>query len=156
MLFALQNCTGIRTTSTARRLLLSSSGMLSKTSSLLNKQERRRLSGTENEETVGIAFVDSHGKETSVRAVVGKTVLDAALANDIDIEAACGGEMACSTCHVILQQDNFDHLEKPTEEEQDMLDLAWGLTDTSRLCCQIKVTPELDGYTFTLPEEPSL
>mmetsp|Transcript_12597 Transcript_12597/g.41298 ORF Transcript_12597/g.41298 Transcript_12597/m.41298 type:complete len:132 (+) Transcript_12597:25-420(+) len=113
---------------------------------------RRRFS----EETVRLTFVDQSGAETVVPAVVGKTVLDAALAQDIDIEAACGGEMACSTCHVILEQGHFDSLGKPSEEEQDMLDLAWGLTDTSRLCCQIKVEPSFDGTKYTLPEEPSL
>ena len=107
-------------------------------------------------------------------ANVGDTVLDSALAHDVEIEAACGGELACSTCHVILEQDLYDSLDEPDEEETDMLDLAWGLTDTrarrapvrpaprrkhplwrrSRLCCQIKVTEELDGATFELPEDP--
>ena len=91
-----------------------------------------------------------------MEAEVGKTVLAAALDHDIDIEAACGGEMACSTCHVILSQDHFDKLGTPSEEEQDMLDLAWGLTDTSRLCCQLTVTPEFHLTKYTLPEEPSL
>ena len=57
----------------------------------------------------------------------------------------CGGELACSTCHVILEQSLYDALEEPDEEETDMLDLAWGLEDTSRLCCQIKVSKELEG-----------
>jgi len=105
---------------------------------------------------VRLTFVDPGGKATEVAATVGKTVLDAALAHDVDIEAACGGEMACSTCHVILEQEHFDSLGTPAEEEQDMLDLAWGLTDTSRLCCQLKVTPAFDGAKYTLPEEPSL
>ena len=66
----------------------------------------------------------------------------------------CGGELACSTCHVILEQGLFDSLDEPDEEEVDMLDLAWGLEDTSRLCCQLKVGPHLEGAVFTLPEDP--
>ena len=80
-------------------------------------------------------------------------MLDVALDNDIEIEGACGGELACSTCHVILPQEYYDRLPPKVEEEEDMLDLAWGLTDTSRLCCQIKVTKDLEGVTFTVPEE---
>ena len=60
----------------------------------------------------------------------GKSVLDIAIENNIDIEGACGGELACSSCHVILDQELFDKLPPKTEEEEDMLDLAWGLTDT--------------------------
>ena len=67
--------------------------------------------------------------------------------------AACGGELACSTCHVILEEDVYELLGEVEEEEEDMLDLAFGLTDTSRLCCQIKATKELDGMVLTLPEE---
>ena len=66
---------------------------------------------------------------------------------------ACGGELACSTCHVILAQADFDRLEEPEEEEEDMLDLAWGLTDTSRLCCQIEVEEWMEGMVITLPDE---
>ncbi|KAJ8610167.1 hypothetical protein CTAYLR_008743 [Chrysophaeum taylorii] len=106
-------------------------------------------------QTVSITFIDQEGKETVVPATVGKTVLSAALASDIDIEAACGGELACSTCHVVLEPENYEKLGEPEEEEMDMLDLAFGLTKTSRLCCQIKVTPDLEGTKYTLPEEPA-
>eukprot|EP01035_Chromulina_nebulosa_P020917 gene20917-27112_t len=88
-----------------------------------------------------------------VDAELGKTVLDVAIDHNIDIEGACGGELACSTCHVILPQDLFDKLPAKSEEEQDMLDLAWGLTPTSRLCCQIKVTNALENAVFTVPSE---
>mmetsp|Transcript_27099 Transcript_27099/g.81268 ORF Transcript_27099/g.81268 Transcript_27099/m.81268 type:complete len:149 (+) Transcript_27099:128-574(+) len=103
---------------------------------------------------VSMTFVDSDGERFPVAGAEGKTVLDVALDHDIDIEAACGGELACSTCHVILEQGLYDALEEPDEEETDMLDLAWGLEDTSRLCCQIKVTKELEGAVFVLPEDP--
>ena len=66
---------------------------------------------------------------------------------------ACDHSLACSTCHVVLEQDVFDSLGEPDEEEMDMLDLAFGLQDTSRLGCQIKVTKELEGIKVTLPGE---
>jgi len=101
--------------------------------------------------------VDSRDGQTyAIEAEVGKTVLDAALDNEVDIEAACGGELACSTCHVILEQTLYDKLEPPDEEEEDMLDLAWGLEDTSRLCCQIKVSPQLKDAKFVIPEDPDI
>ncbi len=81
--------------------------------------------------TVKITFFESKkGDKIEVDAEVGKSVLDAALKHQIDIEGACGGEMACSTCHVILSKKLYDSLPKKSEEEQDMLDLAWGLQPT--------------------------
>ena len=109
------------------------------------------------DDIIPIAFVDSRDGQTyAIEAEVGKTVLDAALDNEVDIEAACGGELACSTCHVILEQALYDKLEPPDEEEEDMLDLAWGLEDTSRLCCQIKVSPQLKDAKFVIPEDPDI
>ena len=66
---------------------------------------------------------------------------------------ACGGELACSTCHCVLDQAVYDTLPAPTEEEEDMLDLAWGLTETSRLGCQIKASEALDGIIIRIPDE---
>ncbi|KXS11905.1 hypothetical protein M427DRAFT_416236 [Gonapodya prolifera JEL478] len=80
-----------------------------------------------------------------------QTVLDVAHANDVDLEGACEGSCACSTCHVILTPEYFDALEEPSDEENDMLDLAFGLTETSRLGCQIKLTQSLSGIECTLP-----
>lgn len=78
-----------------------------------------------------LTFIEeANQNQVAVDAKEGKTVLDIAIENNIDIEGACGGELACSTCHVILPQDLFDKLPPKTEEEEDMLDLAWGLTDT--------------------------
>ena len=64
---------------------------------------------------------------------------------------ACEGSLACSTCHVILEQDMYNKLEEPTDEENDMLDLAPGLTETSRLGCQVIMSKDLDGMVVTLP-----
>ena len=86
-------------------------------------------------------------------APAGKSVMDIAQANNIDIEGACEGSLACSTCHVIVLPDWYEKLKPVTEEEEDMLDLAHGLTRTSRLCCQIDMTEELDGLVVTLPAD---
>ena len=104
---------------------------------------------------VDFSFIE--GKEPNikinVKGEIGSSVLDVALDHNIDIEGACGGELACSTCHVILSPELYNKLPKKSEEEQDMLDLAWGLEPTSRLCCQIKVTEDLKDAVFKVPTE---
>ncbi|MEM7121816.1 MAG: ferredoxin family 2Fe-2S iron-sulfur cluster binding protein [Pseudomonadota bacterium] len=100
-----------------------------------------------------VTFIDRDGTRIEVDAPVGLSLLELAHRNNIDIEGACEGSLACSTCHVIVDDDDFDRLEEPTEDEEDMLDLAFGLTKTSRLGCQIIVTEELDGLTISLPPE---
>ncbi len=92
-----------------------------------------------------VIFVDSNGSRREVEAEAGASVLDAAQGNGIDIEGACEGVMACSTCHVIVDGDWADKLDAPSEEEEFMLDLAFGLTRTARLGCQIALTDALDG-----------
>merc|ERR1712032_894137 len=67
------------------------------------------------------------------------------------LAGACECSIACSTCHVILEDEVYDRLEEPEEEEDDMLDLAFGLTPTSRLGCQIIVTEDMDNITVDLP-----
>ncbi len=98
-----------------------------------------------------MTFISPDGKRTEVDAPTGLSVLEIAHRNDIDLEGACEGSLACSTCHVIVDEEDFDRLSEPTEEEEDMLDLAFGLTHTSRLGCQIIMSEELDGLTVTLP-----
>ena len=71
--------------------------------------------------------------------------------NGIDLEGACEQSLACSTCHCILDPEVYDELEEPCEEEEDLLDLAYGLTHTSRLGCQVKVSRDMDGMVVTLP-----
>ena len=79
-------------------------------------------------------------------------MLDIAQANDIDVEGACGGSCACSTCHVIVtSQEMYDKIPEPSDDENDMLDLAFGLMETSRLGCQVEMSKELDGLTVRLP-----
>ena len=77
-----------------------------------------------------MTFVNANGEETDVDACVGDNVLVVAHKNDVDLEGACECSIACSTCHVILDDEVFDELPEPSEEEEDMLDLAYGLTPT--------------------------
>jgi 2Fe-2S ferredoxin len=103
-------------------------------------------------ESVKIIFIDK-GEKKEFQVPVGTTVLEAAHNNDIDLEGACEGSLACSTCHVIVDKEFYSKLSNPSEDEEDMLDLAFGLTPTSRLGCQIILTKELDGLTLIVPEE---
>ncbi len=98
-----------------------------------------------------INFVTAQGDIVTVDAPVGLSILEIAHRNNVDLEGACEGSLACSTCHVIIDQEWFDLLQEPTEDEEDMLDLAFGLTHTSRLGCQIRMTDELDGITVKVP-----
>ena len=99
-----------------------------------------------------MTFVDKDGAEILVDAPIGQSVLEIAHRNDIDLEGACEGSLACSTCHIIVDQAYFDRLQEPSEDEDDMLDLAFGLTHTSRLGCQIIISDELDGLRVALPK----
>jgi len=98
-----------------------------------------------------MTFIDRDGSRRDVEAPIGLSVLEIAHRNDIDIEGACEGSLACSTCHVIVDPDWYEVLKDASEDEEDMLDLAFGLTRTSRLGCQIIMTEELDGLTVQLP-----
>ena len=98
-----------------------------------------------------MTFIEPNGTRREVDAPVGLSVLEIAHRNNIDLEGACEGSLACSTCHVIVEQEWFDKLAPASEDEEDMLDLAFGLTHTSRLGCQIRMSNELDGLVVKLP-----
>ncbi|WP_375593823.1 ferredoxin family 2Fe-2S iron-sulfur cluster binding protein [Algihabitans albus] len=100
-----------------------------------------------------MTFIERDGRPKTVEAPSGLSVLEIAHRNDIDIEGACEGSLACSTCHVVIDDAWYDRLDEASEDEEDMLDLAFGLTKTSRLGCQIILTEELDGLTVKLPGE---
>lgn len=100
-----------------------------------------------------ITFIARDGSRTEVDAEVGRSVMEVAIDNDVDIEAACEGSLACATCHLVVDPDWYAKLEEPSEDETDMLDLAFGLTPTSRLSCQLHVTEDMDGISFTVPED---
>ncbi|KAF5384404.1 hypothetical protein D9615_003119 [Tricholomella constricta] len=99
-----------------------------------------------------VHFNDSKGNLIqTVEANEGDDLLSVAHEYDIDLEGACEGSVACSTCHVILEPEFYDRMPEPDDEENDMLDMAFGLTDTSRLGCQVILKRELDGMTAALP-----
>ena len=96
-------------------------------------------------------FVYADGTEKKVDAPLGVSVLEIAHKNHIPLEGACEGSLACSTCHVVIDDAYYNKLTPATEDEEDMLDLAFGLTHTSRLGCQILISDELDGLRVLLP-----
>jgi 2Fe-2S ferredoxin len=98
-----------------------------------------------------MTFVERDGSQRVVDAPLGLSVLEVAHKHGVDIEGACEGSLACSTCHVVVDPSWYGRLSKATEDEEDMLDLAFGLQATSRLGCQIVMTPELDGLVVKLP-----
>lgn len=98
-----------------------------------------------------VNYITPQGDRIAVRGREGENLLEIAHANGIDLEGACECSLACSTCHVIVDDKFYDMLEEPSDDENDMLDLAFGLTDTSRLGCQVTMCKELDGLTVTLP-----
>jgi 2Fe-2S ferredoxin len=90
--------------------------------------------------------------QQTVEVPVGMTVLEAAEAHRIPLEGACEGSMACSTCHIVIDPAWFNRLEPASEDEEDVLDAAFGLTATSRLACQVVLTRALDGLVVTVPD----
>ena len=98
-----------------------------------------------------IIFIEPNGNEKTIEAENGLSILEVAHNNGIDLEGACEGSLACSTCHIIVEKSFFDNLPDPSDEEEDMLDLAFGLTHTSRLGCQIIVDEKLEGMKVKIP-----
>ena len=99
-----------------------------------------------------MTFIDADGNPREVDAPLGHSLLQIAWDNGLDMEGACEGAMACSTCHVIVDPSWNDRLDAPTEDEEDMLDLAPGLKATSRLGCQIIITEAMDGLVVQLTD----
>jgi 2Fe-2S ferredoxin len=98
-----------------------------------------------------VIFIERNGTRREFSEPVGLSLLEVAHKHDIDLEGACEGSLACSTCHVVVEPEWYDLLPDATEDEEDMLDLAFALTKTSRLGCQIILSEELDGLTVRLP-----
>lgn len=98
-----------------------------------------------------MTFISPDGTEKTVNAANGISVLEIAHKNGVSLEGACEGSLACSTCHVIVDKAWYDKLKAASEDEEDMLDLAFGLTNTSRLGCQIIMSDALDGLRVSLP-----
>ncbi|KAF1848117.1 ferredoxin, partial [Cucurbitaria berberidis CBS 394.84] len=103
-------------------------------------------------EELKITFIDKDSESHTFAVSDGDNLLDIAQANDLEMEGACGGSCACSTCHVIIDDETYyENMEEPDDDENDMLDLAFGLTETSRLGCQVKMSKKLDGLVVRLP-----
>ncbi len=100
---------------------------------------------------IRVRFIGTDGSEREVRAEDGAILLDVAQADGQPLEGTCEGQMACSTCHVLVEPDDFVRLPAASEMEEDMLDLAYAVTRTSRLSCQIVLSEALDGLTVRLP-----
>ena len=108
--------------------------------------------GEEDGPTVKVTFIyDKDGKSVTVDGKVGMNILRVAQAHEVELEGACECSLACSTCHVVLEDSLFNKLEEPSDDEADMLDLAFGLTETSRLGCQIILTEDMEGSVFRIP-----
>lgn len=100
---------------------------------------------------VAVTFVGADGREQRVDGAPGDSLLSVAQAAGQPLEGTCEGQMACSTCHVIVTTEWFDRLQPASEDEEDLLDLAAHATRTSRLACQIGLTEELDGLVVRIP-----
>ena len=101
--------------------------------------------------SIAVTFVDPRGNAVECHGEPGDNLLRLGQAAGLPLEGTCEGQMACSTCHVIVAPDWFDRLEPASEEEEDMLNFAAGARRTSRLSCQIDLAPELDGLTVSVP-----
>ncbi|KAJ3224146.1 hypothetical protein HDU78_011077 [Chytriomyces hyalinus] len=107
--------------------------------------------GEEMNEGYAVSYIQQDGTKKTVYAKDGWNLLDLAHSNNIELEGACEGSLACSTCHIVMQKEFYEKLEEPSDEENDMLDLAFGLTETSRLGCQVEMSKDLDGMTVRIP-----
>jgi ferredoxin len=102
---------------------------------------------------VSITFVTTKGEKVATKGEPGQRLLEVGQNAGMPLEGTCEGQMACSTCHVIIAPEWFDKLLPAVEDEEDMLDLAAGVTRTSRLSCQIELTDALDGLVVHVPDE---
>ena len=100
-----------------------------------------------------INFKLRNGEIKKIDADDGLTLMEIARDNDLGIEGTCGGSISCCTCHVVIEKDWFSKVGPANPDEEDMLDLAVDLQPTSRLGCQIEVTPELDGLIVNIPND---
>ncbi|XP_050436645.1 adrenodoxin-like protein 2, mitochondrial isoform X2 [Adelges cooleyi] len=119
-----------------------------------NRNLSRYMSTVENKNLIKVTFCKANGDRVTAEGKKGDSLLDVIVNNNLDFDGygACEGTLTCSTCHVILSKKDYDALpEKPTDEELDMLDLAFNLTDTSRLGCQIILEDKLNGLEVNVP-----
>lgn len=120
-------------------------------SNLIGKRFHGHLHKPKPGEELHVTFILKDGTQKTFEVAEGDSLLDIAQGHNLDMEGACGGSCACSTCHVIVDPEYYDALEEPDDDENDMLDLAYGLTETSRLGCCIKMSKDIDGIRVALP-----
>lgn len=102
-----------------------------------------------------VTFIDPHGRPVAATCEAGDNLLRVGQAAGLPLEGTCEGQMACSTCHVIVAAEWFGRLTPAAEEEEDMLDFAAGARRTSRLSCQIELAAGMDGLAVSVPVERS-
>jgi ferredoxin len=100
-----------------------------------------------------VTFIKSDGSAHDFDVANGKSIMEAGRDANMGIEGTCGGSLSCATCHVVFGADDYARVGPPSEDEMDMLDLAFNVTETSRLGCQIKMSDELEGLTAKVPKE---
>ncbi|XP_026852921.2 ferredoxin 1b [Electrophorus electricus] len=112
-------------------------------------------SRSSSQSKVLLHFVNQNGMKTSVTGTEGESLLDVVVKKNVQIDGfgACEGTLSCSTCHLIFEDSMYDRMETMADDEMDMLDLAYGLTKTSRLGCQVTLQPWMDGMTVRVPQE---
>lgn len=149
--------------SLTKTCLMDAAGRINSSSNIISFQQMRLMQSVSRnlstsqpklQEEVEVTFVRANGERIKAKGKVGDSLLDVIVNSQIDLEGfgACEGTLTCSTCHLIFSQADYDALpEKPGDEELDMLDLAYELTDTSRLGCQIVLSKDLHGLEVRVP-----
>eukprot|EP01062_Namystynia_karyoxenos_P007792 TRINITY_DN12744_c0_g1_i1.p1 TRINITY_DN12744_c0_g1~~TRINITY_DN12744_c0_g1_i1.p1 ORF type:complete len:135 (+),score=41.76 TRINITY_DN12744_c0_g1_i1:82-486(+) len=115
----------------------------------------RGLRGMRQARGIKVNFITASGERKQFEGKVGQSLMEVGRDNGLDIEAACDGCAACSTCHCYVEEGWFEKLPQKSTDEEDMLDLALDLEDNSRLSCQVELTDELDGIVLRLPSNVS-
>ena len=100
-----------------------------------------------------INFIKPDGSAHTISVDEGTTLMEAGRDNNMGIEGTCGGSLSCATCLVIFSEEDYAKVGAPSDDEMDMLDLAFGVTPTSRLGCQIRMSDALDGLTVQVPDD---
>ena len=100
-----------------------------------------------------VNFILPDGSAHIISVDEGTTLMEAGRDNNMGIEGTCGGSLSCATCHVIFSEEDYAKVGAPSDDEMDMLDLAFGVTPTSRLGCQIRMSDALDGLTVQVPDD---
>lgn len=136
---------------TSRNLLASQTCRTLSVSHVKRHGEYEWQDPTSDDQIVNITYITKDGNETPIKGKIGDNILYLAHRHNIEMEGACEASLACTTCHVYVDDNYYDKLNTPEEKEDDLLDMAPFLKENSRLGCQITLTKELDGIRVTLP-----